>query len=479
MTVQNVIAGARVAPTGTRSYRAVNPARTDDLIADYTLSGPAEVDAAVAAARAAAPGWAAQTPVARGEFLRKAGEIIRSRVEPLAQMMTREVGKPIEESRGEVLYSARVLEFYAAEALRLGGENLPSGRPGVIAYTTRKPLGAVGLITPWNFPMSIAAWKIGPALVTGNTAVWKPCLQAPYTSMALVDALIEAGIPAGVINLLHGDGVDVGQAMVDHPGLAGISFTGSQKVGFAVHEAASRRRARVQCELGGKNPLVVLDDADLDLAVTTAIEGAFRNAGQKCTATSRVILQRGIKDAFVDKFVARASSLKVGDPADAANFLGPVVDEKQYEKVVGYIRTGIAEGARVLCGGDTRRNTAGYYVEPTVFDGVEPNMTIARDEIFGPVVALFTVSGIDEAIALANDTEHGLSAAICTSNLHSANAFVSRAESGVAAVNLPTAGVELQAPFGGSKASGLGVKEQGRPVLDFYTELRTVYMKVA
>ncbi len=263
------------------------------------------------------------------------------------------------------------------------------------------------------------------------------------------------------------------------PALAGISFTGSQKVGFAVHQAASNRRAKVQCELGGKNPLVVLDDADLDAAVTTAIEGAFRNAGQKCTATSRVILQRGIRQAFTERFVARANALSVGDPADPANFVGPVVDEKQYDKVVGYIRTGVKEGATLLCGGDSRRNTEGYFVEPTVFDNVAPDMTIARDEIFGPVVALFAVNTLDEAIAVANDTEHGLSASICTTNLLSAHAFVTQAESGVASVNLPTAGVELQAPFGGTKASGLGVKEQGRPVLDFYTELRTVYMKVA
>ncbi len=290
MSVVNFIGGERVAPSGSRSYRAVNPARTEDLIAEYQLSDVADVDAAVGAARQAASAWAAQTPSARGEILRKAAEIIRARVEPIAQQMTREVGKPLEESRGETLYSARVLEFYAAEGLRFGGENLPSGRPGVFAYTTRKPIGSVGLITPWNFPMSIAAWKIGPALVTGNTAVWKPCLQAPFTSLALVEAFAEAGLPAGVLNLVHGDGFDVGQAIVDHPGLSGISFTGSQKVGFAVHQSASNRRAKVQCELGGKNPLVVLDDADLDAAVTTAIEGAFRNAGQKCTATSRVIL---------------------------------------------------------------------------------------------------------------------------------------------------------------------------------------------
>ncbi len=372
-----------------------------------------------------------------------------------------------------------MLEFYAGEGTRLCGDNLPSGRPGVVAYTVRKPIGAVGQITPWNFPMSIAAWKIGPALITGNTIVWKPCLQAPFTSMALALAFSEAGLPAGVLNLVHGNGFDVGQAIVDHAGLAGISFTGSQKVGFAVHQAASARRAKVQCELGGKNPLIVLDDADLPLAVTTAVEGAFRNAGQKCTATSRIILQSGIKRSFTEAFVNKAKALSVGDASDAQNFVGPVVDEKQYAKILDYIRKGSEEGARLLCGGAERRNNAGYYVEPTVFDDVDPQATIAREEIFGPVVALFTVDTLDEAIALANDTEHGLSASLCTTSLTAAHAFTNRADAGITSVNLPTAGVELQAPFGGTKASGLGIKEQGRPVLDFYTETRTVYMKVA
>ncbi len=477
--VNNFIDGVFAAPGGDGTYRAVNPSRIADVIADYRLSSLADVDRAVAAARVAARPWAATTPVARGEMLRQAAGVLRREVETIARQMTREVGKPLDESRGEALYSARVLEFYAAEGTRLGGESLPSGRPGVIAYTVRKPIGVVGQITPWNFPLSIAAWKVGPALITGNTVVWKPCLQAPFTSLALAEAFAEVGLPAGVLNLVHGDGVDVGQAIVDHPGLDGISFTGSQKVGFSIHLAASTRRARVQCELGGKNPLVVLDDADLDLAVTTAIEGAFRNAGQKCTATSRIILQAGIKDAFTNAFVAKVRALQVGDAADAANVVGPLVDETQYRKVLGYIRTGIAEGATLLCGGPERPDDGGYFVRPTVFDDVRPDATIARDEIFGPVVSLFTVADLDAAIALANDTDHGLSSSLCTTNLGAAHAFVSRAEAGVTSVNLPTAGVELQAPFGGTKASGLGVKEQGRPVLDFYSEWRSVYMKVA
>lgn len=479
MTVHNIIDNKPVPPSGKTTYRAINPSDTADVIADYTLSSIDDVNKAVAAANRAAPAWAAETPIARGEILRKAAVLLRERVEAIAEQASREVGKPIEEARGEALYSARVWEFYAGEGMRLTGENLPSGRPGVVAYTLRKPLGAVGQITPWNFPMSIPAWKIGPALITGNSIVWKPCLQAPYTSMAMAQVLIDAGLPAGVLNLVHGDGFDIGQAIVDHPGLAGISFTGSQKVGFAVHQAASARRAKVQCELGGKNPLIVLDDADLDLAVTTAIEGAFRNAGQKCTATSRVIVQKGIKDAFTKAFVEKARTLAVGDARDAKTFVGPVVDAKQYEKIRTYIKSGEAEGARLLAGGDNGHNRPGYFIGPTIFDNVKPEARIAKEEIFGPVVALFTVDNLDEAITLANDTEHGLSSSICTRSLASAYQFLNRAEAGVTSVNLPTAGVELQAPFGGTKASGLGAKEQGRPVLDFYTELRTAYLKVA
>ncbi|MGE0008222.1 MAG: aldehyde dehydrogenase family protein [Parvibaculaceae bacterium] len=479
MTVHNLIDNRQVAPRGAGRHRAVNPSDISDLIADYALSSIDDVEDAVAAARRAAPAWAAETPIARGEILRKAAAILRERSEAVAQQASREVGKPIEEARAEALYSARVWEFYAGEGPRLIGDNLPSGRPGVVAYTLRKPLGVVGQITPWNFPMSIPAWKIGPALVTGNTVVWKPCLQAPHTSLAMAQALVDAGLPAGVVNLVHGDGPDVGRAIVDHPDLAGISFTGSQKAGFVVHQAASARRAKVQCELGGKNPLIVLDDADLDLAVATAVEGAFRNAGQKCTATSRVIVQKGIKEAFTEAFVAKAEALTVGDARDPKTFVGPVVDARQYEKIRSYIETAREEGAERLTGAGSRHGQGGYFIAPTIFDRVKPDDRIAREEVFGPVVALFTVGTLDEAIALANDTEHGLSASICTASLRSAHKFLDLAQAGVTSVNLPTAGVELQAPFGGTKASGLGIKEQGRPVIDFYSEVRTAYLKVA
>lgn len=478
-TIANIIEGCAVAPGGSGRYQAINPSDTADIIADYPLSSPEDVGTAVAAARRAAKGWAAQSPLARAEILLKAGGLLRARNEEIAAQASREIGKPIGEARAEALYAAKVFEFYAGEGPRLSGDSLPSGRPGVVAYTERRPLGVVGQITPWNFPMSIPAWKLGPALITGNTVVWKPCLQSPGTSQILAFLLQEAGLPPGVLNLVHGDGSDVGQAIVDHTGVNAISFTGSRAVGHHVHRAASHRLAKVQCELGGKNPLIVLDDASLDLAVTTAIEGAFRNAGQKCTATSRIILERGIRKDFTEAFVARARALKLGDARDPESFLGPVVDRKQYDKVRGYIETGKREGAKLLCGGETGGNPAGYFVQPTVFDEVTPAMTIAREEIFGPVVVLLTVAGFDEAVALANDTEYGLSASICTNDLGRAHAFLQRVEAGVGAVNLPTAGVELHAPFGGTKASGLGVKEQGRPVIEFYSEWRTNYLKVA
>lgn len=478
-TPRNLVGGAWRAPRGSATYRAINPSDISDVVAEYALSTPFDVEDAVAAARAAQPGWAATSPVARGEILVKAGALMRARVEDLAQSMAREVGKPIGEARGEALYSAKVLEFYAAEGPRLAGDALPSGRPGVVAWTVRKPVGVVGQITPWNFPASIAAWKFGPALVTGNAVVWKPCLHSPLTSQMLAEILVEAGVPDGVFNLVHGDGFDVGQAIVDHPGVAAVSFTGSRAVGERVHRAVSNRLGKVQCELGGKNPLVVLADADLELAATTAIEGAFRNAGQKCTATSRVIVEAPVAKAFTEAFVEKARALKVGDARDAGTFVGPVVDARQYDKVRDYIRKGVAEGARLLTGGPDGLDPAGYFVAPTIFDRVTPDMTIAREEIFGPVVALFEVADFDAAVALANDTEYGLSASVCTRDLGRAHDFVARAETGVASVNLPTAGVELHAPFGGAKASGTGVKEQGRPVLEFYTEWRSVYMKVA
>jgi alpha-ketoglutaric semialdehyde dehydrogenase len=477
--ISNIIGGAHAAPSGSARHRAINPSDTSDVIADHPLSSLGDAETAIAAARAATKAWAGLSPVARGEVLLKAGSLLRQRAEPVAQQMSREIGKPIGEARAEAFYAAKVLEFYAAEGPRLSGEALPSGRPGVVAFTERRPLGVVGQITPWNFPLSIPAWKLGPALIAGNAVVWKPCLQAPFTSQALAETLHEAGLPPGVANLVHGDGPDVGQAIVDHPEVNAISFTGSREVGFRVHRAASARRAKVQCELGGKNPLVVLDDAALDLAVTTAIEGAFRNAGQKCTATSRIILQLGIRKRFTEAFVEQARGLKLGDARHPDTFLGPLVDAKQYDKVRGYIEIGLKEGAKLLCGGANGANRSGYFVAPTVFDEVTSRMTIAREEIFGPVVTLFGAASFEEAVALANDTEYGLSASICTNDLGRAHAFLNQVEVGVGAVNLPTAGVELHAPFGGTKASGIGVKEQGRPVIDFYSEWRTNYLKVA
>lgn len=475
--IHNIIGGRRRTPSGERRYRAINPSDTSDLIEEYRLSSAADVAEAVAAARAAAPDWASRSAVDRGEILHRAGALLRERAEAFARQAAREIGKPVGEARGEALYAAKVLEFYAAEGTRLSGETLPSGRPGVTALTHRRPIGVVGLITPWNFPVSIPAWKLGPALVCGNTAVWKPCLQAPFTSQMLGELLLDAGVPEGVVNLLHGDGPDVGQAIVDHAGVDGVSFTGSRAVGEGIYRAVSARLGKVQCELGGKNPLLVMPSADLDLAVTVAVEGAFRNAGQKCTATSRIIVDRQVKEAFTGAFLARVAKLRLADAREEETFLGPLVDERQYDRVRGFIRTGLAEGGRLLRGGDDQVNRAGYFVAPTVFDAVDPASTLAREEVFGPVVALFETSGLDEAVAMANDTEYGLSAAICTRDLGEAQAFMRSVVAGVTSVNLPTAGLELHAPFGGAKASGHGIKEQGRVALDFYTEWRTSYVR--
>jgi len=476
--VHNFIGGVETAPQGELRYRAVNPARLDDLIADYAFSSAAEVETAVSAARAAFAAWRGRSAITRAEILARAGALLISRADTLGALMSREMGKPIGEAVAEAGYAGKVLQFYAAEAQRAAGETLNSGRPNVHYYTRREPIGAVGLITPWNFPLSIACWKRGPALLTGNTVVWKPAPHTPLCSQALMAALTEAGLPQGVVNLLHG-GAEVGGAIVDHRDLPAISFTGSTAVGQAIYRAVCGRLARAQCEMGGKNALYVHAAADLDKAVTLAVEGAFRSAGQKCTATSRILIDRPVLDAFTQQFQARVAALVVGDPLDAATFLGPVVDDRQFAKVAGHIQTGLAAGHKVLAGGLKPSKTQGYFIAPTVFTDVAPGADLAQQEIFGPVAALIPVADLNEAVAVVNATAYGLSSTIVTRDLESAHSFADAVETGVVNVNLPTAGVEMHAPFGGWKGSGLGVPEQGLKVLDFYTKWRSVAMQYA
>jgi alpha-ketoglutaric semialdehyde dehydrogenase len=476
--ITNLIGGRRAAPQGAERYRAINPARLDDVVADYAFSSADEVEAAVAAARAAFPAWKARGAILRAEILAKAGALLIACSAELGALMSREMGKPLPEAIGEVGYAGKVLQFYAAEAQRPAGETLHSGRPNVHYYTQREPLGPVGLITPWNFPFSIACWKLGPALMTGNTAVWKPAPHHPFCSQALIEVLLEAGLPDGVVNLLHG-GAGVGGRIVDHDGLPAISFTGSTPVGQAIYRAVSARLGRAQCEMGGKNALYVHEAADFDKAVTIATEGAFRSAGQKCTATSRVLVDRSIAARFEEAFAARVAGLTVGDPMAEGTYLGPVVDDRQFAKVRSHISAGIAAGERLMVGGDKAPLENGYFVAPTLFTDVAPDAPLAQQEIFGPVVAMIPVDGLNAALSVVNGTGYGLSNTIMTRDLEAAHRFARGVESGVVGVNLPTAGVEMHAPFQGWKGSGLGQPEQGLKILDFYTHWRAVAMQFA
>lgn len=477
MQIENVIGGKHRIASGDRTYRRLNPSNIDDVITEYTLSSQDDVTDAVQAARRALPDWSRTTPVMRGEYLRKAAGVIRERQESMAAAMSREIGKPVKDAEGEVVVGAELLEFYGSEGLRYGGESLPSANAGVHIFTQRRPVGVAGLITPWNFPVSIPVWKLGPALLCGNTVVWKPALQNPASTMAIIEAFEEAGLPDGVINLVHGDGPDVGQAVVDNPEVAAISFTGSRAVGTEVYRRASSRLARVSCEMGGKNPIIVLADADIDLATDLTIRGAFGFAGQKCTATSRAIADRAVRDDFSDLLIEKASKLVMGDAARDDIDLGPVVDDRQFDRIRAMIEGGLAQGATALCGGTDVRNTEGYFISPTVFDRVDPSMTVAQEENFGPVLSLFEVEGLEQGLALANQTPYGLSASLCTTDLERAYHFIDEIEAGVIGVNRPTSGAEYQAPFGGVKGSGLGPTEQGLKVLEFYSHWRTVNLK--
>jgi aldehyde dehydrogenase (NAD+) len=477
-SVRNTIGGRHAPPAGAERYRALNPAQLEDVVADYAFSSTTDIDQAVAAARDAYPAWRGRTAAQRAEVLMQAGALLQSRAAVLGALMTREMGKPLAEAVGEVGYAGRVLQFYAAEAQRPVGEVLASGRPNVHYYTQREPLGAVGLITPWNFPFSIACWKLGPALLTGNTVVWKPAPHHPFCSQALLACLLESGLPDGVVNLVHG-GAAAGAAIVAHPGLPAISFTGSTPVGQSIYRDVSHRLARAQCEMGGKNGLYVHRSADLGRAVTLAIEGGFRSAGQKCTATSRVIIDRAIAPEFTDMFLRSVRDLTVGDPALPTSFLGPVADDRQFAKVRGHIAQAVAGGQAIAAGGLDAPQPGGYFVTPTVFTDVSPTTSIAQEEVFGPVVALIPADGIDEAIGILNATSYGLSSTIVTRDIEAAHRFARDVACGVINVNLPTAGVEMHAPFGGWKGSGLGQPEQGLKILEFYTHWRSVAMQFA
>lgn len=476
MTYTSYVDGAWLVADGAVISEDRSPV-TGEVVGRIAHATAQQAEAAVAAAAAAFPAWRGLGALARGRYLLAAADLIKQRREAIAQTFSLEEGKPIAEARGEVQRTIDLLVYYGSEGGRFGGETLPSSRPGVFLYTIREPLGVVSLITPWNFPIAIPAWKLAPALICGNTVVIKPSEKTPITGTALIQALADAGLPKGVVNLLLGDPKEIGPVVIQSEAVRAISFTGSTAVGRKVQQMAAGRGIRVQCEMGGKNPLIVLADADLDVAVRIAIDGTFSGTGQKCTATSRIIVEHPVIEAFTAKLVEATKKLTIGDPRQEGNYIGPLVDEAALQKVLDYIRIGQEEGARLVTGG--KRCTAapldaGCFVEPTIFADVTPSMRIAREEIFGPVAAIFVADDFGQAIAMANDTEYGLCASIATTSLAKADTFVRRAAVGLAMVNLPSAGVEYQAPFGGTRNSGSGFKEQGHAAIEFYSDTRTV-----
>jgi len=467
------INGERV--SAARPTQSLNPSDTRDLVARTPDGGVDEVNAAVAAAKAAFPAWSEASPEVRSDILDKAGSLVMERREHLGRLLSREEGKTLAEGIGETVRAGRILKYFAGEALLLHGRNLASVRPGVEIQTYRQAVGVYGLITPWNFPIAIPAWKAAPALAFGNTVVMKPAGPTPATAEALVAILHEAGLPDGVMNLVIGRG-GVGQAIVDHRDVDGVSFTGSQGVGAGVAAGAVKRQARVQLEMGGKNPLIVLDDADLDRAVMIALDGSYYATGQRCTASSRLIVQDGIHDRFVAALAEKVAALRVGHALDPHTQIGPAVSEDQRETSYRYIEIARGEGGRVVAGGERLTlETPGWYVQPTLIADTDPEGRINNEEVFGPVASTIRVKDYEQALEIANGVEFGLSAGIVTGSLKHARDFQRRARAGMTMVNLPTAGVDYHVPFGGSKSSSYGAREQGFAAVEFFTQTKTSY----
>ena len=473
LTLPQYVGGERVAAD--TPAESLNPSDTREVVARVPQAGQAEVDAAVDAARTAFPAWSEASPEVRSDLLDRVGDTLLKRRDELGRLLSREEGKTLAEGVGEVARAGRIFKYFAGEALRRHGRNLESVRPGVEIQTYRQAVGVFALVTPWNFPIAIPAWKAAPALAFGNTVVMKPASPTPAIAAALADLIWEAGAPAGVFNLIFGGGA-AGGALVAHPGVDGVSFTGSQSVGAGVAEAAVKRQARVQLEMGGKNPLVVLDDADLDRAVMVALDGSFYATGQRCTASSRLIVQDGIHDRFVQALAEKVRGLRVGDALDPQTQMGPAVSEAQQETSYRYVEIARGEGGRVVTGGERLElGQPGWYVQPTLIADTAADMRINCEEVFGPVASTVRVKDYEEALAVANAGDFGLSAGVVTNSLKHARDFQRRARAGMVMVNLPTAGVDYHVPFGGVKKSSYGPREQGFAAVEFYTQTKTAY----
>ncbi|MEH6476022.1 MAG: aldehyde dehydrogenase family protein [Sneathiella sp.] len=456
----------------------INPSDIKDVVGQYAKATVDDTVDAIKAAKAAFVSWSMTSPEVRSDILDRAGTEILARQEELGRLLSREEGKTLGEGIGEAGRAGRVFKFFAGEALRMGGESLPSTRPGLQVNIDREPLGVVGIISPWNFPIAIPAWKIAPALAYGNCVVFKPADLVPGCAWEIADILVRAGIPAGVFNLVMGRGSVVGEEILQNKDVTAISFTGSVDIGKHVAATAVGRMAKVQTEMGGKNPLVVLNDADLGKAVDCAINGAFFSTGQRCTASSRLIVEEGIHDQFVEAMIAKMKTLNIGDAVDPSTHIGPVVSHPQLQQNLEYIEIGKAEGATLAFGGERLKNgdKDGFYMQPALFTETNNSMRINVEEIFGPVATVIKVADYDEALQVANDTIFGLSAGICTASLKNASDFKRRSEAGMVMINVPTAGVDYHVPFGGRKGSSYGAREQGRYAQEFYTTVKTTYI---
>jgi len=473
-TYRNLIGGEWV--TGERAVPDINPSDVSDIVGEFEHATEAQVRDAIAAARAAFPAWAALGIQQRADLLDKVGTEILARKQELGDLLSREEGKTLAEGIGEVNRAGQIFKFFAGEVLRQTGDRLPSVRPGLEVEVIREPVGVIGLITPWNFPIAIPAWKIAPALAFGNCVVIKPAELVPGCTWALADIIHRAGFPAGVFNLVIGRGSKVGEVLLASPDVDAISFTGSVPVGHSVLEKASKRKAKVQLEMGGKNPLVVLDDSDLDTAVRSALDGAFFSTGQRCTASSRLIVQAGIHDRFVDGLREAIRKQVVDDARKPGTTIGPVVDQRQLDQNLKYVDIAKSEGAELVIGGERlNREKEGFYMAPALFANTHNDMRINREEVFGPVASVIRVQDYDEALHIANDTQFGLCAGICTRSLKHASHFKRNIQTGMVMVNLATAGVDYHVPFGGRKASSFGPREQGSYAKEFYTTVKTAY----
>ena len=472
-TIGNLINGEW--STGSlKTIQNIDPASGESL-GEVVVSGKAEVEAAIAAAKAAFPAWKKTPAPKRGEILMKAAAEMTRRKDELARAMTLEEGKTLGESAGEIQRAINNITFQAGQGLRFGGDVVPSELPSTFCYTQREPLGVVALVTPWNFPVAIPCWKLAPALVCGNTVVMKPASSTPWTAQIMGEIFATAGLPKGVFNIVFGPGSVVGDVLVSHKDVKAISFTGSTEVGSRLYALGASHMKRVQCEMGGKNPIIVLEDADLELAATACVQGAFGATGQRCTATSRAVVDEKVIAQFTKLVVEKAKALKVGAGVEAGTNMGPSVDKGQFQTVLDYIKIGKEEGAKIACGGN-RIGDKGFFCEPTVFVAVQRNMRIAQEEVFGPVLSIISVKDFDEAIEVANDVQFGLSSSIFTNDMTKVFLYNERIETGITHVNSATVGGEAQMPFGGMKATGVGQREAGTLAIDFYSEWKSVYI---